>query len=489
MEFLPKERIFPIPEIDALIESYLDQLFRCQTYPLINKYYYQLMTNSNKYHRWKDFYENFLETKNLNESQDEKFLVIDKKSLTFPNRKFQLFYHAFRNGYVYTSKYLYHRYNLQNYYFSKHGLSLFIKGCREGYLDLVKWIYSLRARKKSFKFNIHHAHEKAFRKCCGNGHLEVAKYLIGIANLEGKSIKIDAYDYKTHTAFTKACQGNHKHICQWLVEYGREKNTPINIHSNIEAPFKSCCCKGHFELAKWLYHVAIELNSPIYSRLINQVNYRHNTFHKVCEHGHLQIAKWLIKISRKNGSPINIHDEVDGGFGCSSDDSFLISCQNGHFDVVKWFGELFLAENYKYPQKILVLAFTLACQFGHIEIAKWLYEFTNQSQLLSAPIYNKQGLSIDRTSLDHDIDFPFVSNGKNLHNHLAFRMACATNKIDIAKWLCILNSSYFIKINDRNMIIDYGLHPKNKRQNRRCRPNRRTRRRRHRFLQNKQIKN
>ena len=84
---------------------------------------------------------------------------------------------------------------------------LFVKACKLGLLKLAKWMYN------RYSIDIHADVEAAFRWCCNNGHLDVAK---------------------------------------WLVELGKSTGNQIDIHVCNEYVFSWCCYYGHLEVAKWL---------------------------------------------------------------------------------------------------------------------------------------------------------------------------------------------------------------------------------------------
>lgn len=79
---------------------------------------------------------------------------------------------------------------------------------------MVGWF---RHTKKFTPIDIHAYSEYAFQLSCGEGHLEIAKWLIDV------------------------------------VDKGIQKNfMPINIHADDEYAFRVSCGNGHLEIAKWL---------------------------------------------------------------------------------------------------------------------------------------------------------------------------------------------------------------------------------------------
>lgn len=80
---------------------------------------------------------------------------------------------------------------------------LFWNACRNGYLPMAQWIYSLGG------VNIHVDDDCVFRDSCNNGHLHVAQWLYTLG-------EIDIYAKKDF-AFIQACKGNHINVINWLV--------------------------------------------------------------------------------------------------------------------------------------------------------------------------------------------------------------------------------------------------------------------------------
>ena len=93
------------------------------------------------------------------------------------------------------------------------------------------------------KIDIHIANEYVFQWSCGNGHLEVTKWLIELSRSKGFAlIDIHADD---EFAFRKSCSDGHLEVAKWLIELSQcEGFTLIDIHADDEFAFRRSCFDG-----------------------------------------------------------------------------------------------------------------------------------------------------------------------------------------------------------------------------------------------------
>lgn len=155
--------------------------------------------------------------------------------------------------------------------------------------------------------------------------------------------------------------------------------------------FSTACRFNNLELAKFIYLI----EPHIYIS-----NYDEYLFRNACKSGHLELAKWLVSI--KPDIDISIKDEY---------------------------------------------AFRWAC-YGHLEVAKWLISI-------------KPDINIDAFH-NNDDDFDDVMDEETYYiiydderDKTAFEIACESNNIEIAQWLCELNKKYHIEIENDNIIKYY----------------------------------
>lgn len=236
--------IFPIPEIEQMIIDYLDPYSDLYQLMSVNKYFLQLIKQTRKYKEMK------------------KFKVEMKWFKPEPNDK-------------------------DKYQF------IFWMAC-DGFLFIVKYLL----KKYPDKINVHYKREQAFKCACRQGHLEIAKYLYEYTS-DGVKNKINIH-IDNEFSFRWACYNGHLAIVKWL--YDLEPMNKIDVHTNEETAFKWACEDGHLNVAKWLY----QLN------LTNKVDIRVNNdeiFKRSCLHGRLEVVKWLTTLCSDYHYEI-INDEI-----------------------------------------------------------------------------------------------------------------------------------------------------------------------------------
>ena len=68
-------------------------------------------------------------------------------------------------------------------------------------------------------------------------------------------------------AFGLSCAYGHLGVAKWLLDLGKELNSPINIHENDDYAFRWSCINGHLEVYNL---IKIELKIIIIKNKINQ---------------------------------------------------------------------------------------------------------------------------------------------------------------------------------------------------------------------------
>lgn len=183
---------FPIPEIEEIIFSYLDPITDFKQLVLVNKYYHSII--SNQYNELKNY---------------------------FKNEKYNHFF-----GFRIISK------------IDK----MFIKACRYGSLNVVKYIYS----KYKNIIDIHMDDEYAFQNGCINGNLEIVKYLLSL-------------------------------------------DDKIDIHANNDLAFKWSCLNGHLEISKFIFSLDNKINHEVINNVLRSAVHR----------GDSHIIEWVRSLHNK----------------------------------------------------------------------------------------------------------------------------------------------------------------------------------------------
>lgn len=272
--------------------------------------------------------------------------------------------------------------------------SAFRYAAQYGHMETAVWLYQLNT-----KININAENDEAFRLSCKNNHMEMVKWLYQLSDETNIKINVNA---ENCYSFRYACFNGDLEKAKWLYELGEITNNKININIKDDFAFKYACINGHLTVAKWLYQL---------SNLINiKINITNNDIFKyVCFRGHLEIAKWLYYLSDNIGMKININN--------NNNDAFRAACYNCHLEVAKWLYQLGNETNMEIDLNTCGdEVFTSAYCYNSLEMAKWLYQL---------------GISTNKKI-----------NTKILNN--AFISTCQFDRIEIAEWLCIINSNYTI---------------------------------------------
>jgi hypothetical protein len=74
---------------------------------------------------------------------------------------------------------------------------------------------------------------------------------------------------KNEEAFRLCCENGEIEIAKWLIEFSKENGEMINIHAENEYAFRESCESNDMEVAKWLcslcdeYYIEIENNKIV----------------------------------------------------------------------------------------------------------------------------------------------------------------------------------------------------------------------------------
>ena len=311
-----------------------------------------------------------------------------------------------------------------------------------GHVDIIEYLltqqqYDLRSTNSMETLPVHVA--------CLHGHLNVVKYFITKLQCEPT---IQAKNGKTLLHY--ASESGHLNIVEYLAE--ETQCDPMTADNNGILPLHLACLKGQLKVVK--YFITNHKCDPS-----SQDQNGWTTLHYASKGGHMDIIKYLI---------------TDHGDMCDTktlNESLLLACGNGHFEVIKYFinkkscdpkyqdqdrktslhyasqgGDMniirfLITEEHcdsKIPNVSGVLPLHIACLHGHLNVIKYFIteQYCNPtSQTIDGdtPLhYASKGGHEDivrylTTSLGHD---PRTSNSKGL---LPIHIACIHGHLNVVK--------------------------------------------------------
>ena len=374
----------------------------------------------------------------------------------------------------------------------------FIWTCKNGHLELAKYLYSI---KTNFKISFY-AHQgsfinhkefsindddifdgsdesdnksdnksddesddesdeeldvlkHAFIFTCKNGHLEVAQWL--------ESVISDVYssDYRWNPkkvneygrcAFKIACKNNQLEIAKWLVSIILD-NVKRDRHGSLWYPFHTtdglldACMKGYIDIVKWILTDNLQyINTYIrgYERYDELYYYYGVAFRTACEYGHLELAKWLVSV--KPNIKFSFSKEI---FPPYDRDALRFACKNGHLEVAKWLISIeneVVVCNDEIERRMNTVensssfeknnAFIISCKNGHLEVAQWLFSIKPDIDISANNEYIFKEV-ISRGYLEMAKWLFSVKPDINITNNInnAFKNACVYNRWEIVQWL------------------------------------------------------
>lgn len=214
-------------------------------------------------------------------------------------------------GYLDLAKKLFKNHSKLN--INNHDDCAFRLACRNGHYKVVKWLYNISYKynltidmyvydndplRKASKYghlkivkfllcyggsDIRERDDYAFRLACKNGHINVATCLLD----EDPKINIFA---KGFHAYTGACINGHLEMAKWLDGLAKKKG---KIHyKKIEKldhfVFKYVCYNGYYDMAQHLYskHDDFDISCD-----------KDFPFRYSCQNNHIELAVWLFLLS------------------------------------------------------------------------------------------------------------------------------------------------------------------------------------------------
>lgn len=282
--------------------------------------------------------------------------------------------------------------------------------CGQGHMDIVKFLYEL-----DNTFDC----VKGFERACGSKRLELVQWLYTLLGFERAQLSTPELEIVTK-GFVNACYARKIHIAKWLYQTRQELDV---AHDNSHA-LKWASYHNDLELVKWLCEIKPEM--------LQVADFK--PFRSACYANHLEVARWFLEtkpdlnitkdfayvygvvcasgpyMEKPNIAKNLAFAEFLYGFKPESVSDLRLglavlkrACYEGQLPVVLWAWKKF-PQITKLTRKQCKKTFGIACKGGNLQVAKWLYA-------------NVEGLDI------------------SAHKDFAFRMACEYNQIDVIKWL------------------------------------------------------
>jgi hypothetical protein len=242
----------------------------------------------------------------------------------------------------------------------------------------------------------------------------------------GSSIFGIGYTYFAYKFINKQ-QNNFSDYCK----NENDKEIILDYKLNIDnydynKAFKKASLLGHTNMLKWLLSLNIQLDKHIFDI----------SLYNASKNGNLDVIKILINL---DDNKINNENNNENNKLSYINDAFLISCQSGNLEIVKYLNSHGIKPN-NYDN-----AFINACQSGNLEIVKYL-----NSQRIKPINYNDAFM---KTSGDKNIEIRkwllSIDNTIDIHfkDDQCFFNACYNGQLDEAIWLLSLDK-FDIRKND-----------------------------------------
>lgn len=154
-----KSYLFPIPEIEVIILSFLDPAKDYQKIIQLNKYFFDIISNDETYKDLKLF---FQKTNRL----DIYVTGYDLLNLTFLK--------ACACGHLQVAKYFYHNFNKKIDIHAGEEFA-FRLSCSNDYVDMAKFLFSLDG-----KIDIHAKNDHAIRDACFYGYVDIVEFIYSL---------------------------------------------------------------------------------------------------------------------------------------------------------------------------------------------------------------------------------------------------------------------------------------------------------------------
>ena len=296
--------------------------------------------------------------------------------------------------------------------------------CGNGHLEIAKWLLTVKPG-ICFTDEILFA----FQRACRRGHFHVAKWLW--RTNPGNSDIEDAFEY----LFPNVCENGHIDIAMWFVSL----NPNINISNNSERAFRWACRGGHLHVARWLLTVKPDIDISACGD---------EAFARACFHQRMDVAKWLF------ATVPSLSREAD--YRNALWRAFIIACKYNHFEVAQWISSMSVSGDM--PSSILFDGFTAACLADNCHIARFLIEermslnfaeyIRHTIRTLFVRVCNHTCLNVASWLFHTNADIIDINGDMDGRSLSVFLKACSKGDLKTAKWLAEIRPNVlFVNIN------------------------------------------
>jgi len=204
---------------------------------------------------------------------------------------------------------------------------LFLLSCKDSYQWYTEWLYHIANKHKQLNEN---SFRYGFHMCIVNQKEDTAKWIVSIC--QHKGWKIECYHFKKAFKQIADIVAPDKYLYGHSERYKRmeqiyyESNkygVPIDLNY-FTSNFSSACISNNFKYLNWIYNFGKKINCPI------NLQYDNNKFFKNgCIDNSVEICEWLYEKCKSDGTPIDIREIIDK-------DVFIILHKVGNLEIIKW---------------------------------------------------------------------------------------------------------------------------------------------------------